>query len=430
MKFVLANWGSRGEVEPFAAIGRELVRRGHDVSLVVAPDMVGFAESAGPVAVAYGPAVQDIIESHHDYFTLLFSKPWRLGELNRLVRSFAGLIDQYRESAGKTLMSLADGADVLLTGMNYEGIAANVAEYHNVPLATLQIFPLRANGRLVPFLPVRLGRLFMTGVERLTWRGHRVNDDSQRRELGLSKATAHWTGRIDDGGAMEIQAYDEVCYPGLADDWATWNAQSPPRRPFVGALTLELPAKDDLDVKDWIAAGTPPIFFSFGSMPVESARDTIAMIAGACAQLGERALVGAGSTDFSDVPQYEHLKIVGAVNYPEVLPACRAVVHHGGAGTTNAGLRAGRPTLILWILPDQGFWGARLKRLGVGTSRRLVATTEKSLVADLRKILTPECRDRARELAVRMTRPADSIAAAADLMENFAHARRARTPGN
>ena len=57
------------------------------------------------------------------------------------------------------------------------------------------------------------------------------------------------------------------------------------------------------------------------------------------------------------------VKIVGAMNYAEVFPACRAVVHHGGAGTTNAGLRAGRPTLILWMLPDQACWGSRLKKL-------------------------------------------------------------------
>ncbi|OYN75030.1 glycosyltransferase [Mycolicibacterium sphagni] len=420
MKFVLANWGSRGEVEPFAAVGRELVRRGHDVSLVVAPDMVGFAASAGPEAVAYGPAVEEVIEPHHDYFTLLFSKPWRGQELNRLMRELADPIDQCREEAGKTLMSLAEDADLILTGMNYEGIAANVAEYYGIPLATLQIFPLRANGRLVPFLPAPAGRALMAAMEHLTWRGHRTADDAQRLELGLPKSTGHWTQRIAERGAMEIQAYDAVCYPGLADDWAKWNRHSPPQRPFVGALTLELAADDDEDVASWIAAGTAPIFFGFGSMPLASFGEMVAMIARACAQLGERALIGAGSTDFSSVPQFDHVKVVGAMNYAEIFPACRAVVHHGGAGTTNAGLRAGCPSLILWILPDQGFWGARVKRLKVGTGRRLVATTEKTLIADLRTVLAPEYLDNARQLASRMTKPAESVAVTADLVEKFA----------
>jgi len=114
------------------------------------------------------------------------------------------------------------------------------------------------------------------------------------------------------------------------------------------------------------------------------------------------------------------------MNYAAALPACRAFVHHGGAGTTNAGLRAGLPTLILWTLPDQGLWGARVKRLKVGTGRRFSATTEKSLVADLRMVLALQCLARARALATRMTKPAESVATAADLLEDFARLKRSK----
>ena len=106
------------------------------------------------------------------------------------------------------------------------------------------------------------------------------------------------------------------------------------------------------------------------------------------------------------------------MNYAETFPACRAAVHHGGAGTTAASLRAGVPTLILWTTGDQPLWGARIKQLKVGAARRLSSTTQESLVADLREILTPEYAARAREIATRMTKPADSVAAAADLLED------------
>ena len=62
MKFVLASYGSRGDVEPCAAVGRELLRRGHEVRMAVPPDLVGFAESAGLAAVAYGPDTQALLE--------------------------------------------------------------------------------------------------------------------------------------------------------------------------------------------------------------------------------------------------------------------------------------------------------------------------------------------------------------------------------
>ena len=127
------------------------------------------------------------------------------------------------------------------------------------------------------------------------------------------------------------------------------------------------------------------------------------MISSACAQLGERALICAAGTAFNNVSPSEHVKVVGVMNYAAALPGCRAFVHHGGAGTTNAGLRAGLPTLVLWTLPDQAAWGARVKRLKVGTGRRFSATTEKSLVADLRTVLDPQCLIRARALGARMT---------------------------
>ena len=196
-------------------------------------------------------------------------------------------LSQCWKEISTTLTSLADGADLLFTGVNFEDAAANVAEYYDIPLATLHYFPLRANGQFLPFLPAPLGRSAMTVSEWVAWRAAKKVEDAQRRELGLPKATRPSPRRITERGSLEIQAYDEVCFPGLAAEWAKWNGQ----RPFVGALTMELPTDADDEVASWIAAGTPPIFFGFGSMPVESAADTLAMISAACAQLGERALV-------------------------------------------------------------------------------------------------------------------------------------------
>ena len=420
MKFVLANWGTRGEVEPFVAVGRELVRGGHDVRIAVAPEMVGFAESAGLAAVAYGPDMPAVLDAHRDFWANFFGKPWRIRELNRLLREVSEPLNQSRREVRTTMTSLADGADLLITGMNFEDVAANVADYCNIPLATLHHFPLRANAQLLRFVPTPLRRSATMVFEWLSWRGTKKVEDAQRRELGLPKATRPWPRRIAERGSLEIQAYDEVCFPGLAAEWAKWNGRQPPQRPFVGALTMELPTDADDEILSWIAAGKPPICFSFGSVSVESAADTLAMIGAACAQLDERALVCSAGTDFGNVPHFEHVKVVGVMNYAAIFPACRAVVHHGGAGTANAGMRAGVPALILWTLPDQSLWGTRLKRLKVGTSRRLSATTEKTLVADLRRILAPQYLTRARELATRMTKPAESVTAAADLVENFA----------
>ncbi|BBY59812.1 glycosyltransferase [Mycolicibacterium sarraceniae] len=417
MKFVLANWGTRGEVEPYVAVGRELIRRGHDVHMAVTPEMVAFAEAAGPTAVRYGPPMAGVLDPHRDFWLGLFDKPWtRTGELGRLSREYSEPLTESRGEVSATLTSLASGADLLLTGMNFEDVAVNVADYCGIPFATLHHFPLRANGRLLPVLPPPVGRSVMSAFEWLAWRGPKKSEDAQRRELGLPVATSPWPRRIAERGSLEIQAYDEVCFPGLASEWAKWNGQ----RPFVGALTMALPTDNDDDVTSWIAAGEPPICFAFGSVGVESAADTLAMITGACAQLGQRALICAAGSDFTNIGESDGVKVVDVVNYAAIFPACRALVHHGGSGTTNAGMRAGIPTLILWTLPDQAAWAARVKRLKVGAGRRFSMTVQESLVEDLRTILAPDYLSRARGLGAQMTTAAESIAAAADLVEQFA----------
>ncbi|OBH67946.1 glycosyl transferase family 1 [Mycobacterium mantenii] len=411
MKFALASYGTRGDVEPCTAIGRELQRRGHDVRMAVPPNLVPLVEAAGLSAVAYGPDQQDGF-----WDTDFLGKFWNFPEARRRWRKAQYLLVESWAEMSATLTSLSDDADLVFTGPGFPGVAANVAEYLDVPVATMHYFPMRPNGQLAPNLPAPLVRTAMTALDWTQWRVTKKAEDAQRRGFGLPKAKGPAPQRMAARGALEIQAYDEVCFPGLADEWATWNGQ----RPFVGTLTMELTTDADDDVASWIAAGTPPICFGFGSTAVASPADTINMIAKACAQLGERALVCSGKTDFSAAAQFDHVKVVGPVNYATVFPACRAVVHHSGAGTTAAGLRAGVPTLSLWSLSDQKIWAGQIQRLKVGLARPFSETTQESLIADLAQILTPEYATRARAISARMTRPDESVENAANLLEKVA----------
>ncbi|MDH6195676.1 UDP:flavonoid glycosyltransferase YjiC (YdhE family) [Mycobacterium frederiksbergense] len=416
MRIALASYGTRGDIEPSVAVGRELLRRGHDIRMAVPPDLVGFAEAAGLSAVGYGLEVQPQLDGYRDLWTSWARHFWRVQDLVVLCREALKVVTQQWAELSRTLMSFADGADLLSTAVGYEQPAANVAEYYDIPLVALHTMPWRPNGQLFPSLPPPLTRTAMTAYDWLAWRVTREHEDAQRRELGLPRTVGPSPRRMAARGALEIQAYDEVCVPGLAAEWAKWDGQ----RPFVGALTMELSTGADHEVAAWIAAGPPPICFAFGSIPVESPADTVAMISAACAQLGERALICSGGTDLTHIPVTDQVKVVGVVNYADVFPASRAVVHHGGSGTTAASLRAGVPTLILWTVGDQPLWGNQLKRLKVGTARRFSTTTEETMVTDLRRILAPQYATRVRELATRMTPPSESIGKAADLIERFA----------
>lgn len=341
--------------------------------MAVPPAYLEFVESAGLAAVPHGA----------NLVRKFAPMPNPISMMWEILRD----VTQYWPEVGTALTSLADGADLLLADPSQQGLAANVGEYYGIPLATLHFYPIEAGG---------------PGITKDA-------EDAHRRELGLPEETgpSEW---------LEIQAYDELFFPGLAAEWAKRGL----RRPFVGGLTLELRMDVDDEVASWIDAGTPPIYFGFGSVRVASPDDAVAMISAACAELGERALICSGASDFTDISQSEHVKIVDAVNHSAVFPACRAVVHHGGPGTTFAGIRAGAPTLILWVSVDQPMWGAAVSRLDVGTARPFFETTQKLLVADLRSILTPHRVRRTREVAAQMTTPAESVTAAADLLEDAA----------
>ena len=418
MKFVLATHGTRGDIEPCASVGLELLRRGHDVRMAVPPNMIGFVESAGLSAVAYGPDTDQQIVAVADFMHDSF----KIQNPVNVARALKELYVEGWAEMSRTLTSLADGADLLMTGQTYHGVVVNVAEYYDVPVAGLHHFPMQPNGQIgLPFLPAPAP--VVRSIVKAAWNLYaqitKAEERAQRRELGLPKATASARQRMVERGSLEIQAYDVACFPGLAKEWNGQSFSRPSQRPFVGALTLGLGADTDDDVASWIASGKPPIYFGFGSTPVQSPAETVAMIAAASAELGERALIY--SADRSDsIRHADHVKLVGQVNYTTILPTCRAAVHHGGAGTIAAGLRAALPTLVLWDVADQPIWGAQVKSLKVGSARRLTRVTRKSLVRDLRSILSEECAARARDIAPKMTKPADAVAKAADLLEKAA----------
>jgi UDP:flavonoid glycosyltransferase YjiC (YdhE family) len=412
MKFAVASYGTRGDIEPCAAVALELARRGHEVRMAVPPNLIGFVESAGLSAVAYGNR-----DSQKQLDEQFLHNAWKLQNPVKLLREAMAPVAEGWAELSAMLTPVADGVDLLLSGQIYQEVVANVAEHYDIPLAALHFYPMRANGEIAfpARLPSPLVRSTITTLDWLYWRMTKGVEDAQRRELDLPQAASPAPRRMAERGALEIQAYDELCFPGLASEWASeWGG----RRPFVGALTMELPTAADDEVASWIAAGTPPIYFGFGSMPVGSLTDRIAMIGAACGQLGERALICSGPADSSQVQHFDYVKVVRAVNHAAIFPTCRAVVHHGGAGTTAAGLRAGVPTLILWVTSDQPIWAAQVKQLKVGSGRRFSSTTRESLVADLRAILAPDYVARAREIASRMTKPATSVAATADLLED------------
>jgi len=409
MRVAIAVHGTRGDVEPAAAVARELVLRGHAVRFGAPPDQLGLVAAAGlGTAVPYGPDGGRQMESE-------VVRRWhQVRDPRTVLRQGRELLMEGWAEMGATLRDLAADADLVLTGTTYAEVAANVAEALGLPFATLQYFPARANDRILPIrLPMAVVTPLWASMEWVHWRLSQPASDDQRRSLGLPPTRVRAVRRIIDSGALEVQAYDPVLFPGLEAQWGG-------RRPLVGGLTLALPPADDAGTAGWLAAGPPPVYVGFGSMPIERSEAVIGGIVAACRALDLRVLVSSPAPALRGWGSSDAVHVAQAVDHARVFPRCRAIIHHGGAGTTMASLRSGVPTFVLWVGADQPVWAAQVRRLGVGAARRLSRATSATLRADLRAVLDPVTAERARAVAAAMIPPERSAAATADLLERHA----------
>ncbi|SNT34537.1 glycosyltransferase [Rhodococcoides kyotonense] len=424
MKFVLPFTGSRGDVQPGLTLGVELARRGHDVVFGAPPNLVEFATAAsdehrdaGRITVRpFGPDTKAVLESELVRVRIKSRNPRvRVAALAELAN--LGWDDMVAE-----LVEMSVGADALLTGTLGQEVVFNMAEAQAIPFLALHYCPVRRNGSMsvVPGrrLPAVVNRATWSLLETMRWRLMRRRENAQRVSLGLDEATAPLPKRVEAYGGTEIQAYDGALFPGLVDEWG-------PSRPFVGFLELSsAPSSLGADLTEgstlrtWIDRGSAPLYFGFGSMPVPDPSSLVDIVTEACERTGQRALISSGWSAFDErIDDASPVAVVGPVDHASVFPLCRAAIHHGGAGTTAASIRAGLPTMVCWFSADQPFWGAALVGLGAGVSTKFSRLDGTTLTAALETLLTDSTAAAARDLAAAAIRPEDALRAAADLVE-------------
>ncbi|MQW75114.1 glycosyltransferase [Nocardioides sp. dk4132] len=424
MRFAFALLGSRGDVQPALAVALELRGRGHEVEVAVAPNLVEFVARLGITAVPVGGDSRDLLGSG------LVREDMRSRVPARRLRALRAVASVGWDDLRVGLVPLAARADVVVTGLLGQEVGSAVAEAHDVRFAALHFCPVRANP-VVPIVdlpavwPDRLARPVQAGAwragEAARWHLTRRAENEQRARLGLAEARVGLPERLRDRGALEVQAYDPALVPGLADAW-------PARRPVVGFLDLgaeerrrlaDTDVAEDPALEDWLAAGPPPVYVGFGSMAVGDPRRLVATVGRASAALGVRVVLSTGWNDFPPGldAAHPHVRIVGPADHATLLPRCRAAVHHGGAGTTAAALRAGLPAVVGWFSADQPIWARLLRDLGVGVGVRFRDLDATTLAAALAQVLDSGCAARARHLAARLVDPGTAVAGAADLLE-------------
>ncbi|PYE14736.1 UDP:flavonoid glycosyltransferase YjiC (YdhE family) [Williamsia limnetica] len=419
MRFVLVFNGTRGDIQPAVVLGTELLRRGHDVVFGAPPNLVGFAAGAGLDARPFGYDTRAHINSD------VIRHGVRTGGPITRVRALAEIRDHGWNQMVDEMFELVEDADAIVTGFTTAQIAFAFAERGDVPFFVLHHAPVTENPYFSPFpgapltLPARVNAVSWTAVTAAFWMLTRGRENRLRQRLGLGTVKQALPARMQRYGAIELQLYDPVFCPDLARVWGE-------RRPLVGFIDLPQGLRRrigsdalDADTDLWIDSGDPPIYFGFGSMPVPDAHSLLTAIEEACRKLGQRALVCAGWSDFEEIST-DRIRVVATVDHDQVFARCRAVVHHGGAGTTSAAVRAGKPALVCWLGSDQPFWGLQLERLGVGVSTPLTMVDVEVLEENLEVILRAKYTERAAEVASRLRSAEEATADAVDLIENSA----------
>jgi vancomycin aglycone glucosyltransferase len=383
MRVLLSTYGSRGDVEPMVALAVQLRELGAQVRMCAPPDE-DFAELLSGVGVPLLSVGQS-------------ARGLATGARAEL---FTGQFD-----AVAAVTAAAEGCDALVaTGMmpaaagvrsvaEKLGIRFVYATFQQLMLPSPHHPPLLYPGR--PFPPEMANAQSVNALF-----GEVLN--THRTSIGLPPV-----GDVRD----YVRDYVIGDQPWLATDPTLDPWQEMPDVDVVQTGAWILPDDRPLptDLEAFLGAGTPPVFFGFGSMP--AGEDVVRMVIEAIRAQGRRALVGRGWAELATIDDRDDCFAVGEVNQQALFGRMAAVVHHGGAGTTTTAARAGAPQVVVPQAADQPYWAGRVADLGIGAAHDGSTPTIESLSAALTTALTPETHARAAAVAGMIRTDGASVAA-------------------
>ncbi|MFE7128523.1 glycosyltransferase [Streptomyces sp. NPDC057617] len=401
MRVLLSTYGSRGDVEPLVGLAVRLRELGAEVRVCAPPDE-DFTQRLAGVGVPLMPFGRSAraLTTAAPSSSAAADLPRRAAEL---------IADQF-----EAVTAAAEGCDALVaTGvMPAAAGARSVAEklgirsvfvaFQKLTLPSPHHAPLAYPGR--PFPP---------GVT-----DNRVLWDLDARSINGLFGEALNTSRASAG----LPPVDNVRDYVIGD--RPWLATDPVLDPWQESADLDvvqtgawfLPDERPLpaELVAFLEAGEPPVYVSFGSMPMHGSADAAQVAIEAVRAQGRRVLVGRGWADLALIDDRDDCFVVGEVNHQALFGRVAAVVHHGGAGTTTTATRAGAPQVVVPQAVDQPYWAGRVADLGIGTAHDGPAPAFESLSAALKTALTPETR--ARAAAVAATIRTDGAMTAAKLL--------------
>ncbi|MBI5667602.1 MAG: glycosyltransferase family 1 protein [Chloroflexi bacterium] len=415
MKIAIVASGTRGDVQPYVALGKGLKAAGHTVRMLSNQDFDALVGDAGLEFHSIGVSVE----------TLLQSDEWRAtveggNFLVILLHMRRELNSRAQEFAARMPALVAD-VDLILTGMAGMGGTFSIAEKLQLPLIQAYVLPITPTGCFAsPLVPKSLpsgmfNRLSFHAMRQMMWQSVRAGDVATRKLLGMP-AAPFWGPyqSLKRKRVPVLYGFSQHVLP-RPNDWDDLH--------HVTSYWF-LDAPDDWqppsDLVDFLRAGPPPVYIGFGSMGSRNPAAAARLSLEALALAGQRGVIASGWGGMHHTHVPDTVYMLRSAPHSWLFPQMAAVVHHGGAGTTAAGLRAGIPSILVPHMGDQPFWGQRVADLGVGPAPipRKRLTAERLAKAITQAISDTGMRRRAADLGIRI-RAEDGVAQAVSLIERF-----------
>ena len=374
MKITIFAAGSQGDIQPCVSLGKGLQREGYRVTLAAPEDFAGYVQKHDVGFYPLRGDVQKIMASDTG------RKFMETGGANPIksIRAIRTMIAPVMMRMVEDAYTACRDADALICLGVFSPFGQSIAEALNIPNINLEPTPLLPTRVFpAPSWPIQrnLGGLhnYLSGIAMLQviwqWYSPFVRDFRQR--LGLPACSA---GRFYQAlrSTPMLGAYSPSIIPHPAD----WPANIHVTGAFF--LDQQVDWQPSPELKAFLEAGSPPVYVGFGSMAGRNPEKLAKLILDAMAKSGQRGLLltGWGGLRAGLVP--DNVFVLDSAPHRWLFPRMAAVVHHGGAGTTAEGLRAGVPSVIVPFAFDQFFWGARIKELGLGPD----PIPQKELTAD------------------------------------------------
>ena len=406
--------GSRGDVQPYVALGLGLQNAGFRIRLVTLAGFDRFVRQWGLDHLAIGGSPQDIAQTAagRDWIQKRSTVP---GFLRGFVRVAGPLIEEgvanYSKNSGDVGAIISSPLGLL--------VADSVAERYNIPLIQAHLAPppllTRYNWRGQVNLRSIAKGLCDTAMDvvfhTLLWNLLRGETNSAReRILGLNPLGRLAPLRFRRKSLPFLGGFS----PAVArrkPDWPEWVHVT--GYWFLDDLSGWVP---DCALLDFLHAAPAPIFVGFGSTPFPDPQRTTRMVVRAVERAGQRAILVVGGSGLSTGRLSHTVLGIDAVPHNWLFPRVSAAVHHGGAGVTGAALRAGLPSVVVPVFADQPFWSGRVYELGVGPkpipAREL---NEDRLTNAIQATADPEMRRRAAQIGEQI-RAENGVARAVEII--------------